>query len=58
MREIFELLPTTKGPCSEEKMTACINDEETTVFLGIGASDEQSSILLSFSDKHRCGSDH
>ena len=40
MKEIFELLPT-KDPISEEQMAACVNNEETTTFLGINASEQR-----------------
>ena len=45
MKEIFELLQF-KDPVSAAKMTVYINNEETTIFLGIDASEEESFILF------------
>jgi len=48
MKEIFELILTASkaNPHSAEKMAACVNNEETTIFLGIDAAEPENFILF------------
>jgi hypothetical protein len=45
MDEIINLIPTD-DPCDESKMTALINNKETTIFLGLDAASGESILLL------------
>ncbi len=47
MKEIFELLLLAKdNPASAEKMAARINNESTTIFIGIDLADPENLILF------------
>ena len=48
MKEIFELLltATKENPLSAKKMAACVNNEESTIFLGIDTAKPKNFILF------------
>jgi hypothetical protein len=47
MKEIFELLlQASANPLSADKMAACVNNENTTIFMGIDAADPDDFILF------------